>query len=197
MNYSITFLNKPTNQSDLEFRKIGLVHLESVREDLTRLFCTADLTADQVVNDSDLPNELKKEINREITELHNDNADCTLVSELLCYDEILEYYQKRQCEYGLSFDYVELGQFPNMERDYFLYQLSWGGPSTEIRFYDDGQIEFVFLDWFCGVDFDCTEDTVFNCVKDFFQDVGSIDFIKEREKYDYCSELEKKIDKNN
>ena len=38
-------------------------------------------------------------------------------------------------EYGLSFDYVTPGTFKSQVGGYFRYQLSWGGPSDEIRFY--------------------------------------------------------------
>ena len=58
-------------------------------------------------------------------------------------------------EYGLSFDYVSPGTFKGQTRGYFRYQISYGGPSEEIRFYTDERlkphrIEFWFLDWFKG-----------------------------------------------
>jgi hypothetical protein len=67
-------------------------------------------------------------------------------------------------EYGLSFDYVSPGTFGEEQTDgYFRYQLSWGGPSDEIRYYadpddcEDGadyihprRITYVFRDWFDG-----------------------------------------------
>jgi len=67
-------------------------------------------------------------------------------------------------EYGLSFDYVTPGTFGEEQTDgYFRYQLSWGGPSDEIRYYADPdechdgaeyinprRITYVFLDWFDG-----------------------------------------------
>ena len=67
-------------------------------------------------------------------------------------------------EYGLSFDYVTPGTFGEEQEDgYFRYQLSWGGPSDEIRYYvnaddcADGaeyvhpwKVQYVFLDWFDG-----------------------------------------------
>jgi hypothetical protein len=54
-------------------------------------------------------------------------------------------------EYGLAFDYVVNGQ----RRGYFRWQLSWGGPSDEFRFYcndnlDLERIEYCFFDWFDG-----------------------------------------------
>jgi len=55
-------------------------------------------------------------------------------------------------EYGLAFDYVPAGTFGDQDQGYFRYQLSWGGPSDEFRFYADPalhcyQIEYWFLDW--------------------------------------------------
>ena len=59
-------------------------------------------------------------------------------------------------EYGLSFDYVEPGTFGDQPEGYWRYQLSWGGPSDEIRFYSSSpsdnpyRIEYWFLDWYDG-----------------------------------------------
>ncbi len=58
-------------------------------------------------------------------------------------------------EYGLSLDYVAPETFENQHRGYLRYQLSWGGPSDEFRFYLDEnlnttRIEYWFMDWFDG-----------------------------------------------
>ena len=58
-------------------------------------------------------------------------------------------------EYGLSFDYVAPHTFNEQEQGYFRYQLSWGGPSDEFRFYVNPDlscysVEYAFLDWFDG-----------------------------------------------
>ncbi len=58
-------------------------------------------------------------------------------------------------EYGLDFGYVAPGTFTDQERGYFRYQISWGGPSEEYRFYVDNdltpyKVEFWYLDWFDG-----------------------------------------------
>ena len=58
-------------------------------------------------------------------------------------------------EYGLSFDYVSAGTFNDQGQGYFRYQISYGGPSEEFRFYCDPdlecyKIEFWFLDWVDG-----------------------------------------------
>lgn len=66
-------------------------------------------------------------------------------------------------EYGLSFDYVEGGTEYNPENGYFRYQLSWGGPSDEFRFYADADkrchyVEYAYLDWFDGATRELTGD---------------------------------------
>ena len=53
-------------------------------------------------------------------------------------------------DYGLSWDYVEPDTFEDQPNGYYRYQISWGGPSEEIRYHDDGIVEFWFLDWFDG-----------------------------------------------
>ncbi|WP_236888120.1 hypothetical protein [Dehalococcoides mccartyi] len=55
-------------------------------------------------------------------------------------------------EYGLCFDYVAKNTFRDQKRSYFRWQLSWGGPADEFRFYLDENvdavlIEYWFLDW--------------------------------------------------
>jgi hypothetical protein len=57
--------------------------------------------------------------------------------------------------YGLSFDYVPAGTFSDQREGYFRYQLSWGGPSDEFRFFVNPdlschRIEYWFMDWFDG-----------------------------------------------
>ena len=59
-------------------------------------------------------------------------------------------------DYGLSFDYIAPHTFGDeQEEGYFRYQLSWGGPSDEFRFYvgpgyEPYRIEYWFMDWFDG-----------------------------------------------
>lgn len=59
------------------------------------------------------------------------------------------------CENGLCFDYVAPFTFCDQREAYFRYQLSWGGPGDEFRFYANPdfschRIEYWFLDWFDG-----------------------------------------------
>lgn len=59
-------------------------------------------------------------------------------------------------EYGLSFDYVAPGTFDDQNEGYWRFQLSWGGPSDEIRFYSSRydcepyKVTYCFMDWFDG-----------------------------------------------
>ena len=70
-------------------------------------------------------------------------------------------------EYALSFDFVAPDTFDNQPYGYWRYQISYGGPTEEIRFLTDYNeeareqecyfekdvitaVEFAFLDWFDG-----------------------------------------------
>lgn len=59
-------------------------------------------------------------------------------------------------EYGLSFDYVAPGTFEGQRKGYFRYQISWGGPSDEFRFFANPgdlscyRIEYWYMDWYDG-----------------------------------------------
>ena len=57
------------------------------------------------------------------------------------------------------------------EFDYVRIQFAFGGPSVELRVrydqYQNTSIEFVFLDWFCGVGFDVTHDKYFDAYVDY------------------------------
>ena len=64
-------------------------------------------------------------------------------------------------EYGLSFEAND---------GYKTLLIAWGGPSYEVRFHDDGTIEFVYLDWFVGIGFDVTEWPQFQWVKEQFEE---------------------------
>ncbi len=81
-------------------------------------------------------------------------------------------------ECGLCFDYVT-GE--DGEDDYWRYQLAWGGPSEEIRFYarraqaaTARYIEHVYMDWNCGIAFDVTCSDWAQWLWDEFQSTGTI-----------------------
>ena len=57
-------------------------------------------------------------------------------------------------EYGLCFDYADR---EGRKGGYFRYQLSWGGPADEFRFYTDPgfkilRVSYAFMDWFDGAE---------------------------------------------
>jgi hypothetical protein len=90
-------------------------------------------------------------------------------------------------EYGLCFDYVAPKTFKGQRKGYFRYQLSYGGPSDEFRFYTEQnfkhnplswgksisfsvtKIEYVFLDWFDGASKKLTGKN-FDLLSEIFQD---------------------------
>ena len=53
-------------------------------------------------------------------------------------------------DYGLSIDKVEAGTFKGQRENYIRYQLSCGGPNEEVRIYENGEVEFWYLDCFDG-----------------------------------------------
>lgn len=79
-------------------------------------------------------------------------------------------------EYGLGFEYVEPGTFDDQECGFYQYQLSWGGPSEEIRFLPNGTIEYWFMDWFDGACRDITHEDWARQLRALFEDAGSINW---------------------
>ncbi len=80
-------------------------------------------------------------------------------------------------DYGLSVDYV---MHEDGEEGYLCYQLSCGGPSEEIRFYYSPRatkpyrVEYVYLDWFCGIGFDVTGEEWVDWLTEFWEDCGTV-----------------------
>lgn len=85
-------------------------------------------------------------------------------------------------EYGLSFDYVAPQTFADQKEAYFRYQLSWGGPGDEFRFFVNPdlschRIEYWFLDWFDGAHrvLSGEAETLMNEIWQWFRETGSAD----------------------
>ena len=82
-------------------------------------------------------------------------------------------------DYGLSIDYV----IDNDRKPAYLrYQLSWGGPSDEIRFYYNPgkysrpyRIEYVYLDWFTGIGYDVTGESWAQWLSEYFDGIGIVE----------------------
>jgi len=84
-------------------------------------------------------------------------------------------------EYGLCFDYVAPETFKGQRRGYWRYQLSWGGPSDEFRFYAERsgvredaytveKVEYWFLDWWDGAHRTLRQGRDFDFLCDLFRD---------------------------
>ena len=67
-------------------------------------------------------------------------------------NEIADNAMTEWHEFGLSFDYVEPFTFDDQRDGYWRFQISFGGPSEELRAWFDSDdqlraLEFWFLDW--------------------------------------------------
>ncbi len=142
-----TFLN-----GDESLRERGLQALRSYAEDL-------EFFMDYPVNDLDDLREMLRDKDLSFAEIRK---------VLQKYDEVGAFF-----EYGLSFDFVEAGTFEDQKEPYYRYQLAWGGPSAEIRFYQN-RTEFVFLDWFVGVGFDVSDEPWAQWLNDYFTEIDMI-----------------------
>lgn len=76
-------------------------------------------------------------------------------------------------DYGLCFDFVEADESHD---GFYRFQISWGGPSSECRFYPNGDIEYVYMDWFCGVGFNLNGDSNARWLREYFSECGMLDF---------------------
>ena len=96
------------------------------------------------------------------------------------FDDIAETLYERFYEYRLAFDYVAPGTFTDQDQAYFRYQISYGGPSEEIRFYVNPDLtmyraEFWYLDWFDGASRNVTNDPIVRRIWEFFSEIGSVE----------------------
>jgi hypothetical protein len=189
MYYPINFLN---DNAEHTLEQKGRESLLRVRDTLNMYLNPDSLTIKELLSDSDMDNDILDQIKEEKEEnnLSDDDTFNMLSSPL--QDDVREQYQERFNEYGLSFDYVELDK--DVEHDYFRYQLSYGGPSDEIRFYDNGAIEYVYLDWFCGVGFNVTNDEVFKQLREWFKELDMLNFEQKRSEYSYYEILAEKAE---
>lgn len=100
-----------------------------------------------------------------MTERNQKSCQDLVKKELLDREEDFERFERggeraeiEFHEYGLDFSYVErIDTTNNKTKAFFRYQLSWGGPSDEIRFYKDGTIEYWYMDWFDGACLEITK----------------------------------------
>jgi hypothetical protein len=76
-------------------------------------------------------------------------------------------------EYGLDIRLIEADTYEGQDKPYIIYQLSWGGPADEVRLYEDGTIEYWYLDWFDGASVDITEDDTAQKIATYMLEVAS------------------------
>jgi len=88
-------------------------------------------------------------------------------SDLVGYDDFFDYVNQS----GLCFDRVEAGTFKDQRAGYWRWQLSWGGPSEEFRLFDNGDLEYWYMDWFDGA---CVkvQDEIFENIMANFKDLS-------------------------
>src|SRR5690606_11942655 len=136
-------------------------HLKSRLSDLRLLFRGAELSDVALVDDGTLDTVLRVgnyEHRLPDTADYRDEetGELDLVSLFEAErDSINEALRESLYDYGLAFDYVAPGTFDCQAEGYFRYQLSYGGPSDEFRFFVNPdfschRIEYWFLDWFDG-----------------------------------------------
>ena len=105
---------------------------------------------------------------------------------MLNNNNIAEELTDRFGQYGLSFDYVEPVTTEKddtlQHRDYYRYQISWGGPSEEFRFYVNNENEleraqFWYFHWCNGASVECTADETVLALFYLYQEI--LEFFKE------------------
>jgi len=149
MEYKVTFLN-----GSEKLKEEGLKTLQSVREDLDFLLFYHKKPLKEIIQ------KLKDRFGVEIDPSMYYWYELDVLKE-----DIEEEIERILNEYPLGFDYLP-------EEGFFRYQIAWGGPQYEIRFHDNGLIEFAYLDWFVGVGFNVTNDRVFQRLKEILEDSG-------------------------
>lgn len=158
-NASTTFVN--CSQSDeLTLIETARKHFKNVKETL-EFYSEYGVSLDGYEHEGKTRRELLEE-----------GFDRHEVKEIL---KIVETYEREGdfYSYGLSFDFVEADEDSD---GYYRFSICWGGPSSEVRFFADGTIIAVYLDWFVGVGFDVSTLDSFNWLEDFFKDCCSIDW---------------------
>lgn len=96
-------------------------------------------------------------------------------------------------EYALSFDYVAPHTFTDQDEGYWRYQISWGGPSDEIRMYGAQdqrgfhleRAEYWFLDWFDGAKIDVSSEPCVQWLWDQFSDTETLQHTYDEAMKDY------------
>ena len=87
------------------------------------------------------------------------------------------------CSYGVAFYYVPPHAFLDQPQEYCRYQLSWGCPCDDIRFFVDAddltchRVEYWFLDWFDGAHrvLDGDDAALLHEIWQWFTEIGAVE----------------------
>ena len=94
----------------------------------------------------------------------------------LSNDRLCDKAYKALSQYGLGIDYVLPNTFTGQRKGYLRWQISWGGPSSEWRFFfvpgesDAYRIEYWFMDWADGAKVGCTGGRVAKLLWNYLQE---------------------------
>jgi len=83
----------------------------------------------------------------------------------------VNYFEKK----GLGIDLIEKDDL-DLDDHFIRYQLSWGGPQDEFRFWKNGKISYHFMDWFDHAEKDITVMTRQDPVMEKFADLFALAF---------------------
>ena len=77
-------------------------------------------------------------------------------------------------ENTLAFDYVLPDTFDNQTEGYYRLQLSWGGPSDEVRWYSRKphtyyKITYSYMDWFDGAEIEINDRVWQNIFTEYYE----------------------------
>lgn len=175
-NLRVTFKNE-NKSSEKQLEKAGLESWKNLDQDL-RVFLGIDTeieTIKEYVDDLEYELEQGDQVYDSDDSYHElDNHFVNMINEKL---------SQQFSNYGLSFDRME-----NDQGTYYRYQIFWGGPSAEIRFhynitkygYKVFFIEFVYMNWFCGIGFDITKDHTAKELLRYFKELDMINLERDK-----------------
>lgn len=165
-------------------------HLESRLSDL-RVMLNPEISDFQLQDDGTLDTviaasdaDLEWRFDTETAAAYRDPATGMLDLDAFIKSEVIDQARddlwEQFTEYGLAIDYVEDGTEFNPGGGYVRYQLSWGGPSDEFRFYVDAdlhcyRIDYAFLDWFDGATRDVTDEPVLRQIFQHWDECGGLE----------------------
>lgn len=118
-------------------------------------------------------------------ELQTFSSDFGIDVEDSSEDRLSDKAYEAIASYGLSIDYVLPNTFTGQRKGYLRWQISWGGPSDEWRFFfvpgesEAYRIEYWYMDWFDGAKVGCTGGRVANLLWNYLQETETAHYAYE------------------